>query len=66
MNYEDMKRVLFKEIVGNKYNREILINVYVKDPDFVRKMLKEEKCFQAVTDFLKSNIKEITKIYDKI
>ena len=66
MDFEELKRVLFQEVTGNKYNRELLINVYVKDAIFVKKLVKEGKCSAEAVEFLKDNIQKIADIFNQI
>ena len=65
-NFETLKQELFQKSTDKKYKDELLINIFLKDSAFVKKMIKNEECSQEGLKFLEDNIQKLTYISEHV
>ena len=66
MVVEELKQILFSEFKGGKHNKASVINVYVTDPDFIKRLVKDDKIPTDALVFLENNIQRITDVFNQI
>lgn len=62
MNYDELKNILFSEIIGDKNNKHNIIDMYITSPKYVEKLVKQGNVSEGVLAFLEKNIKQIKYI----
>lgn len=62
MKFEELKAILFSEILSDNRRKEMLIEAYIHSPQYVRKMAAEGKIASEAIEFLENNIQKLVDI----
>mgnify|MGYP003297754340 CR=1 FL=1 len=66
MGFEELKKVLFSEILGENKKKQMLIETYIYNPNYVRKLAKEGSIPSEAIDFLENNMQKLVDIPEQI
>lgn len=66
MDSEGLKRLLLEKTQDTKYRNENLISIYLKDPSYIRRKVKEGMYFPETLEFLENNIQQLITIDQQV